>query len=288
MKHRREREKASPKAVAAIVSVAATATAGAAAADVVRDQPPSPLATASPPAATPSEAKMVRAQHSHAARRAQVQQTSRSFIRTSIARADRQASRSAERDAAARQQRLDQLNEAARQRSTEIERERARQRRLEARRERAREQAREQNAQPAPDSSTSPSPQWVVPVSNYTITATYGEGGSYWSSAHTGLDLATSEGSPVGSAAAGEVTYTGYDGSYGNKIEVTHFDGTVTWYCHLSSIYVGTGDSVGTGTTIGAVGTTGNSTGPHLHLEVHPGGGGSVDPYAFLQQKGAL
>jgi len=60
-------------------------------------------------------------------------------------------------------------------------------------------------------------------------------------------------------------------------------DGTEIWYCHQTSFLVGVGDAVRGGETIGTVGSTGNSTGPHLHIEVRPGGGDPVDPYeAFI------
>ena len=130
--------------------------------------------------------------------------------------------------------------------------------------------------------------RWVAPLSSYEITATFGDSGGLWSADHTGLDLAAPEGTSVMATAAGEVTSTTYDSSYGNQIVITHDDGTETWYCHLSSFYVSPGDSVDPGTTIGAVGSTGNATGPHLHLEVHPYGGAAVDPYAYLQERGAL
>ncbi len=127
---------------------------------------------------------------------------------------------------------------------------------------------------------------WVVPTTGYHLTARFGESGSHWSSTHTGLDLATSTGTPVRAATAGTVTFAGWDGAYGNKIEITHPDGSETWYAHLSRINVDEGTPVGTGTYIGAVGATGNVTGAHLHFEVRPGGGSPIDPYTALQQHG--
>ena len=67
---------------------------------------------------------------------------------------------------------------------------------------------------------------------------------------------------------------------------ITHEDGTEIWYCHQSSIGVDVGDTVTGGEVIGNVGSTGNSTGPHLHLEVRPGGGDPVDPYSALVYHG--
>jgi murein DD-endopeptidase MepM/ murein hydrolase activator NlpD len=129
--------------------------------------------------------------------------------------------------------------------------------------------------------------QWVIPVVGYRITARFGQGGGYWSSGrHTGLDFAGPSGSTLVSVAAGTVTSTGYEGAYGNRTIVTLDDGTEIWYCHQSSVQVQTGQRVAPGDVIGATGSTGNVTGPHLHLEVHAPGGGPVDPAAALQAHG--
>ena len=127
--------------------------------------------------------------------------------------------------------------------------------------------------------------QWVLPLSSYRLTATYGQYG-LWSSYHTGLDFAAPTGSTIVSVANGVVTETGYDGAYGNKTVVTLDDGTEIWYCHQTSIGVSPGDVVRAGEAIGSVGSTGNVTGPHLHLEVRPGGGDPVDPYSALSVHG--
>ncbi len=124
--------------------------------------------------------------------------------------------------------------------------------------------------------------QWVLPTSGYRLTARFGMGGGLWSSSHTGLDMATSSGTPIKAVANGVITETGYDGSYGNKTVQTLADGTEIWYCHQTDIGVNVGDQVTGGQQIGTVGSTGNSTGPHLHLEVRPGGGDPVDPYQAL------
>jgi len=120
---------------------------------------------------------------------------------------------------------------------------------------------------------------WVLPVSPSSITAEFGEYG-LWASYHTGLDFNGYEGQSIMSIANGVVTSAGYDGSYGNKTVVTLDDGTEIWYCHQSSFGVSEGDEVSAGEVIGTVGSTGNVTGSHLHLEVRPGGGDPVDPYA--------
>ena len=124
--------------------------------------------------------------------------------------------------------------------------------------------------------------KWHLPTSGYRVTARFGMSGSMWSSNHTGLDFATSSGTPIVAVANGTITETGYDGSYGNKTVQTLEDGTEIWYCHQTDIGVSPGDTVTSGQQIGTVGSTGNSTGPHLHLEVRPGGGDPVDPYQAL------
>ncbi|PSL04660.1 murein DD-endopeptidase MepM/ murein hydrolase activator NlpD [Haloactinopolyspora alba] len=127
--------------------------------------------------------------------------------------------------------------------------------------------------------------RWLLPISTYRITAGFGSGGSMWSSTHTGLDFAASTGTEVYSMSSGEIVFAGYDGPYGNKIVIEHWDGTETWYCHLSRFVQRSGE-VSPGEVIGQVGSTGNSTGPHLHLEVHPDGGGPVNPRTWLEEQG--
>jgi murein DD-endopeptidase MepM/ murein hydrolase activator NlpD len=127
---------------------------------------------------------------------------------------------------------------------------------------------------------------WVAPLSGYRVSATYGQAGWMWSKGyHTGLDLTAPYGSTVSAVHSGTVTFAGWDGAYGNKIEITHEDGTTSWYAHMASLAVGLGP-VTTGQTIGYVGCTGNCFGPHLHLEAHTAGGGELDPYAWLAGKG--
>ena len=121
--------------------------------------------------------------------------------------------------------------------------------------------------------------QWVFPTNPVVTTAEFGDYG-LWASYHTGLDFNGDTGDPIMSVANGIVTSVGYDGSYGNKTVVTLEDGTEIWYCHQNAYGVNVGDVVQAGEVIGEIGTTGNVTGSHLHLEVRPGGGDPVDPYA--------
>lgn len=127
--------------------------------------------------------------------------------------------------------------------------------------------------------------KWVTPLVSYRLTATFGEYG-LWSSYHTGLDFAAPSGTPIRAVTNGVVTSAGFDGAYGNKTVVTLEDGTELWFCHQSAFNVSVGDTVRTGELIGYVGSTGHVTGPHLHLEVRPGGGDPVDPDAALRQHG--
>jgi murein DD-endopeptidase MepM/ murein hydrolase activator NlpD len=119
---------------------------------------------------------------------------------------------------------------------------------------------------------------WVLPTVGYHLTARFGQVG-LWSSIHTGLDFAAPSGTPIYAIANGVITETGYDGSYGNKTVETLPDGTEIWYCHQSTIGVEVGDKVIQSKQIGTVGSTGHTTGPHVHIEVRPGGGDPVDPY---------
>ena len=123
--------------------------------------------------------------------------------------------------------------------------------------------------------------QWVLPLDSYELTAEFGDWG-LWASYHTGLDFNTDEGAPIKAIANGVVTSVGYDGSYGNKTVITLDDGTELWFCHQSAYAVEDGDVVRAGEVIGYVGSTGNTTGSHLHLEVRPGAGDPVDPYAAM------
>ena len=116
----------------------------------------------------------------------------------------------------------------------------------------------------------------------YRLTARFGQTGGYWSSGiHTGLDFAGPVGTPILASASGKVVSTGYEGAYGNQIIIDHGNGYQTTYNHLSGIGVSVGDKVSTGDQIGKRGSTGNSTGAHLHFEVTKDGK-FVDPEGWL------
>jgi murein DD-endopeptidase MepM/ murein hydrolase activator NlpD len=130
--------------------------------------------------------------------------------------------------------------------------------------------------------------QWVLPVDPavYHLTARFGDYSSLWAHFHTGLDFAAPTGTPIMAVAGGTITEVGYSGDYGNRTIETLPDGTQLWYCHQNEFGTSVGAKVKAGQVIGYVGSTGNVTGPHLHLEVHPGGGDAVDPYAALVAHG--
>lgn len=113
--------------------------------------------------------------------------------------------------------------------------------------------------------------------------------GSSWSKGyHTGLDFPVPTGTTVKSVAAGEVVSSGWGGSFGYQVVIRHTDGRYTQYAHLSAISVKSGQNVSAGQRIGRSGSTGNSTGPHLHFEVRtgPAFGSDVDPVAYLRAGG--
>jgi len=119
---------------------------------------------------------------------------------------------------------------------------------------------------------------WELPVGAgvYHLTSRFGECSSLWSSCHTGLDFAAPSGTPIHAVANGTITETSSAGAYGNRTIQTLEDGTQIWYCHQTSFSAETGDRVHAGEVIGFVGSTGNTTGPHLHLEVRPAGSGNA------------
>ena len=129
---------------------------------------------------------------------------------------------------------------------------------------------------------------WVLPVASgvYHLTARFGDYSSLWAHFHTGLDFAAPTGTPIMAVAGGTITEVGYSGAYGNRTIERLADGTELWYCHQNEFGTSVGATVKPGQVIGYVGSTGNVTGPHLHLEVHPGGGDPVDPYAALVAHG--
>jgi murein DD-endopeptidase MepM/ murein hydrolase activator NlpD len=129
---------------------------------------------------------------------------------------------------------------------------------------------------------------WVAPVETYTLSAAFGSGGARWANRHTGQDFAVPIGTPVRAVGAGTVVRTACGGAFGMEVVLEHPGGYYTQYAHLASIAVEQGEQVRTGQWIGQAGTTGNSTGPHLHFEVRvtPELGSGVDPVPWLAARG--
>ena len=120
----------------------------------------------------------------------------------------------------------------------------------------------------------------TLPVTG-TISSRYGVSSKIRVSTHTGLDIATATGTPIKAAADGTVTFAAYSGSYGYLVKIDHGNGVETWYGHTSKMLVKAGQEVKSGDTIALVGSTGNSTGPHLHFEVRINGE-HVNPQKYL------
>ena len=106
--------------------------------------------------------------------------------------------------------------------------------------------------------------------------------GERWGAFHRGLDIARPSNYTIKASDNGVVTFTGWDGTYGNKIVINHNNGYETVYAHLSQIDVSVGQVVEQGAAIGVMGSTGNSTGTHLHFEIHKDGA-VVNPLSYLQ-----
>jgi murein DD-endopeptidase MepM/ murein hydrolase activator NlpD len=107
-----------------------------------------------------------------------------------------------------------------------------------------------------------------------------------WGRMHKGIDIAAPVGTPVVAAAPGIVVTAGWNsGGYGNLVEIQHPDGSLTLYAHNNRILVRQGQEVAQGQQISEMGSTGRSTGPHCHFEMHPNGRGAVNPIAYLPRK---
>ncbi|WP_030194298.1 transglycosylase family protein [Streptomyces sp. NRRL S-87] len=129
---------------------------------------------------------------------------------------------------------------------------------------------------------------FVLPVSA-SIGTQYRTSGSHWASGyHTGVDFLVPTGTSVKAVGSGTVVSAGWAGAYGYEIVIRHADGRYSQYAHLSALSVRAGQSVNAGQRIGRSGTTGNSTGPHLHFEIRTGSGygTDIDPLAYLRGHG--
>ncbi|MCX4917513.1 M23 family metallopeptidase [Streptomyces sp. NPDC060011] len=130
---------------------------------------------------------------------------------------------------------------------------------------------------------------FVLPIAGSYVSTGYKTGGSLWSSgSHTGVDFHAASGTSVHSVGAGTVVTAGWGGAYGNQVVIKMHDGTYTMYGHLSSIGVSVGQTVTPGQQIAISGSTGNTTGPHLHFEARTTAeyGSDMDPVAYLRSHG--
>ncbi|MEV6332387.1 M23 family metallopeptidase [Streptomyces sp. NPDC051909] len=130
----------------------------------------------------------------------------------------------------------------------------------------------------------------AVPVAGGLITTPYRQPGAWAAGFHTGIDFAVPVGTPVSAVADGSVVSAGWQGAYGNAVIVQNTDGIYTLYAHLSSVSVSQGQAVDGGQVLGYSGSTGNSTGPHLHFEARATNDyyGHIDPLRYLLSIGVV
>jgi murein DD-endopeptidase MepM/ murein hydrolase activator NlpD len=142
---------------------------------------------------------------------------------------------------------------------------------------------------PSPPGAQAPA-TWVSPVEHYRLTAGFASTGTHWAHRHTGQDFAVPVGTPVRAVGDGIVILAGCGDGFGNQIVIQHPCGYYTQYAHLSVLEAEPGDRVRAGDRIGLSGTSGNSTGPHLHFEVRvtPLLGSGVDPVPWMAEHGVI
>jgi len=172
---------------------------------------------------------------------------------------------------------------AAASERSRAERDRAPRRAARASRDRTRPAAATQAAPTRPAArERPPAPPAHVRPGSGRLTSDFGH---RWGRLHAGIDLAAGTGSPISAVTAGTVLSAGAEGGYGNVVRLQHVDDTITLYAHLSAVLVTAGDRVPAGHVLGREGSSGRSTGPHLHFEVRVGGR-PVDPAAWLRARG--
>lgn len=120
---------------------------------------------------------------------------------------------------------------------------------------------------------------WRMPIKNVAKTSGFGW---RWGRLHAGEDFAAREGTDLASMSTGTVVFVGQQAGFGNLVQIRYWDGTVSYFAHMSRISASAGQRVAPGQVVGQSGNTGHSTGPHLHLEIHPGGGEPVNPLPWL------
>ncbi|MFI6475410.1 M23 family metallopeptidase [Streptomyces sp. NPDC050516] len=142
-----------------------------------------------------------------------------------------------------------------------------------------------------PDDSDrfAPPSKGVLPLRRgYRVTERYGARGNWQGGHHTGIDLAVPRGTPVYAVGGGTVVLAARSGSYGNAVTVRMPDGHYAVYAHLNRIRTRKGAGIPTGARIGDSGSTGRTTGPHLHLEIRArrGYGSDINPVSYLARRG--
>ncbi|MEW2633537.1 M23 family metallopeptidase [Streptomyces sp. NPDC048389] len=151
------------------------------------------------------------------------------------------------------------------------------------------EEAREAEERAAREAERRRLNSFQLPIAGSFVTTGYKAGGALWSSgSHSGVDFRAPSGSSVVAVGSGTVVEAGWAGAYGNNVVIRMNDGTYTQYGHLASIDVVVGQQVTPGRQIGLSGSTGNSTGPHLHFEARTTAeyGSDIDPVAYLRSHG--
>lgn len=126
---------------------------------------------------------------------------------------------------------------------------------------------------------------WVRPINSWNVTSGFGW---RWGKRHDGIDLSAPTGTPLYAMSSGRVIKAGWEDSFGNKVEIQYWDGSISWYAHMSRIDVQAGQTVVAGREVGLVGNTGHSFGSHLHLEFQrtTTSDTPIDPVPWLKNHG--
>ncbi|MCF3121779.1 M23 family metallopeptidase [Streptomyces arenae] len=189
----------------------------------------------------------------------------------------------AQKQAAADAAAAEQAEEAAKKKAAEQKRKAEAEAEAKAKKER---EAKERAAREAERKRLN---TYVSPISGSYVSTGYQTGGAMWSSgSHTGVDFHAASGTTVHAVGSGTVVEAGWGGAYGNNVVIKMNDGTYTQYGHMSSLSVTVGQTVTPGQQIGLSGSTGNSSGPHLHFEARTGAdyGSDIDPVSYLRSHG--
>ncbi|MDN5746324.1 MAG: M23 family metallopeptidase, partial [Nocardioidaceae bacterium] len=140
-------------------------------------------------------------------------------------------------------------------------------------------------AAPTEDGAEESASGWARPLEGASLTSGYG---FRWGRLHAGQDYSASIGTPLRAMGAGTVVGAGPMSGYGIYIDIQYADGSVSRYGHLSSVAAVAGQQVAAGEAVAYSGNTGRSTGPHLHMEIRPGGGETINPTGWLAERGIL